>query len=535
MVLLFSVVLVGSAAPAAPRITQIAVGNAHSCALTSGGGVLCWGSNNYAALGRPWQRRGELSHSATPIGIAGLSTGVRSIAVGNSHACVVTSAGRAKCFGAPVGQVGGSPTGSPTPYDVAGLPGGIRSVGTLSGSACALTSGGGIKCWGSWAGNNALPGFSAAARPVDVPGLTSGVSAIAVGVSFICALTNGGGVKCLGFNGSGLGDGVGHPTAKPVDVVGLTSGVRAISAGSAHVCAITAAGGVSCWGSNFSGALGNGSESTSDVPVAVVGLIGGVRGIAAGLNHSCALTGDGGVKCWGANHLGQLGNGTKIKSSTPVEVAGLARGVSAISAGGNSTCALMTTGTVKCWGDGTFGRLGNGSLTGSSTRPVDVRFAAVALAPKATPATAQLRTLVDGVQRILVQSAAGRRELALALTAGFDCSISRREAGNRVNRVVANRQSLLRQLARLRAPTADAARALNLLRAALQHSVEADLRYRDGFYALAASSCPLPPSRNFTLARQSDGRASAAKRAFVTVYNPLAKRVGRRTWSASEF
>ena len=100
--------------------------------------------------------------------------------------------------------------------------------------------------------------------------------------------------------------------------------------------------------------------------------------------------------------------------------------------------------------------------------------------------------------------------------------------------MVANRQSLLRQLAGLRAPTQQAANALALLRQGLRHSVEADIRYRDGFYALGASGCPLPPNRNFALARESDTRASAAKRQFVAAYNPLARRVGRRTWSANE-
>jgi hypothetical protein len=159
-------------------------------------------------------------------------------------------------------------------------------------------------------------------------------------------------------------------------------------------------------------------------------------------------------------------------------------------------------------------------------------------APRATgtgsTVTRQLRTFADGIERILIQSAAGRRALTSALTGGFNCSITARAAGDAVNRVVANRQSLLRQLAALRAPTPQAANALALLRQGLRHSVEADIRYRDGFYALGASGCPQPPNRNFALARESDTKASTAKRRFVAAYNPLAKRVGRRTWSANQ-
>ena len=107
-------------------------------------------------------------------------------------------------------------------------------------------------------------------------------------------------------------------------------------------------------------------------------------------------------------------------------------------------------------------------------------------------------------------------------------------AGERVSRVVANPQGLLRQLAGLQAHTRQATKALRLLRAGLQHSIEADIRYRDGFYALGTSGCPLPPNQSCTLARQSDTRASTAKQQFVAAYNPIAKRVGRRTWSATE-
>ena len=160
------------------------------------------------------------------------------------------------------------------------------------------------------------------------------------------------------------------PTPVPVDVAGLASGVSAIAAGR-HTCALTSGGGVKCWGSNGYGRLGNGTTSNSIIPVDVAGLTSGVSAITAGDRHTCALTSVGGVKCWGWNQWGQLGNGTTTDSNIPVDVAGLASGVSAIATGGIHTCALTSGGGVKCWGFTGSGQLGNGTTTSSRT-PVDV-------------------------------------------------------------------------------------------------------------------------------------------------------------------
>jgi hypothetical protein len=150
------------------------------------------------------------------------------------------------------------------------------------------------------------------------------------------------------------------------------------------------------------------------------------------------------------------------------------------------------------------------------------------------PPAAALRTFVDRIENVLEQSASGRREIGAALADGTSCSISPREAGRRIASVADNRQSILEQLGAFEAPSEQAAEAVTLLQRALQQSIEADRHYRDGFFAVHGSTCPLPQNASFALAARSDARATAAKRRFAAVFDPLAARFGRRVWSAAE-
>jgi alpha-tubulin suppressor-like RCC1 family protein len=183
-------------------------------------------------------------------------------------------------------------------------------------------------------------------------------------------------VKCWGSNDHGqLGDGTTTDRLNPVAVSGLASGVTAMTAGNSHTCALTAAGGVQCWGSNEHGQLGDGTTKDRVAPVDVSGLASGVTAITAGKFHSCALTTTGAVRCWGDNEYRQLGDGTKTDRLTPVNVIGLAGEITAIDSGGVPggvhTCALTAAGGVQCWGDNAEGQLGDGTFTERLT-PVGV-------------------------------------------------------------------------------------------------------------------------------------------------------------------
>lgn len=350
-------------------VTAVDAGGAHTCAVKSSGKVNCWGAGISGQLGD-----GTHQQRTTPVEVKWLDGAVH-IAAGSAHTCAVTNSGGVKCWGwNGNGQLGdGTTTIHGSPVNVVGLDGGITAVAAGELHTCAVTSAGGLKCWGHNGNGQIADGtYPVHTVPVDLPGVTGGVTAMAGGWNHACFLTAAGGVKCWGNNGDGqLGDGTNTNRSSPVDVIGLTSGVTAVSAGAYHTCALTTAGGIKCWGANSSNQLGDGTATSRSSPVDVSGLTSGVAAVAAGGLHTCALTNAGGVKCWGSNNSGQVGDGTTTSRSTPGDVIGLSSGVQAVVAGWTHTCAVTNAGAVKCWGENDSGQLGDGTYTNRNT-PVTV-------------------------------------------------------------------------------------------------------------------------------------------------------------------
>jgi cysteine-rich repeat protein len=351
-------------------VSSIVSGYSHTCALLGGGAVKCWGYNGWGQLGD-----GTTVDMTTPANVSGISSGAAAVAAGYFHTCAILGGGGARCWGDNFyGQLGDGTTGTRTlPVDVAGLSSGVALVGAGGYHACAWSSGRGLQCWGYNSHGQLGDGTTVEkTAPVAVSGLPSSTTALAAGYFHTCALLGSGGVKCWGYNDYGqLGDGTTAGRTAPVDVSGLTSGVAAVAGGGYHTCALIGGGGVRCWGYNYYGQIGDGTTSDRTAPVDVSGLTAGVAAAAAGEDHTCALLAGGGVKCWGRNEWGQLGNGSTTGSATPVDVSGLSSGAAAIAAGYYHTCALLGGGGVKCWGRNLYGQLGDGT-TGDRTTPVDV-------------------------------------------------------------------------------------------------------------------------------------------------------------------
>jgi len=354
-------------------LTQIAAGVETTCALDSAGAAYCWGWGGYGELGD-----GSFANSAVPVAVdtSGVLAGktLTQIVEGNGYTCALDSAGAAYCWGYDlVGQLGdGSTTNSSVP--VAVDTGGALAAKTLTqisagfyDHTCALDSTGAAYCWG-------------------------------------------------GNEGGKLGDGTYTDSSVPVAVD--TSGVLAgktltqLSAGYAHTCALDSAGAAYCWGDNELGQLGAGTGGGSTVPVAVdtSGVLAGrvFTQISAGGDDACVLDSDGAAYCWGDNSCGELGQGDASDGgiycpATPVVDARYCKTGSScgepsgptgsdgapidresddagavltnqafaqISAGFYHTCAMTGAGAIYCWGDNTFGELGNDSSSAISDVPV---------------------------------------------------------------------------------------------------------------------------------------------------------------------
>ncbi len=256
--------------------------------------------------------------------VSGIEDAIQ-VAVGNAHSCALLRTGQVRCWGQNnAGQVGdGQTTNRGFPASV-NAPTDLVQVVAGFGHTCALRNNGGVVCWGAGAqgqiGNGTMTGINNMGQPVA--GITDAI-ALSAGANHTCAVRLNGRVLCWGNNASGqVGNGMaGAPVAMPIEVAGIVDAVG-VAAANLHTCVVRKTGGVRCWGSNSYGQLGDGSMVNRLTPVDVMGLTDAVR-VTGGNDFSCAVRGNGSVVCWGANTNGQLGRGMTTGAQRLGPVTGL--------------------------------------------------------------------------------------------------------------------------------------------------------------------------------------------------------------------
>lgn len=342
----------------------------------------CWGRSSLSQA----VNTANLNLVASPLS----GKTIKSFYGSNALSCVIASDDKAYCWG--TGALGNGSNVSvsskvPVPVDTSGVLNGkiIKKIflTNSTAAACALDSLNELYCWG---GNNGMLGngtINAATLPtaLDKTGVLNGktIKTVSLGASHMCAIASDDKVYCWGGGTFGrLGNGAASASSSPVAAVipgGLT--VKSLSTSTNTNCVIASDDQVYCWGYGINSAIGNGSSTNQNSPVAVnTALLAGKTVTSLSLKNDVAcVIADGEAYCWGSNTNGRLGRGNTISSNIPVAVdtTGVLNGVSLkmIEVGEATTCALSTLNKMYCWGSNGEGQLGNGT-TLSSSIPTEV-------------------------------------------------------------------------------------------------------------------------------------------------------------------
>ncbi len=364
----------GTPSGAPPMVVSLATGAAHSCAVVSGGEVYCWGHNQLEQCGIPGP---DTDIIGSPYRLSILPDYAEMVAAGQSHTCATMETGGAYCWGAnDKGQLGlGNTESNPADGAVTGITGHVQKLAAGIGHTCALLDGGDVMCWGA----NEFGQLGRAGEPSAVPlsvSLTLPAIDIACGDNHSCAVLNDGTVFCWGDNASGQSAPGGTATITTPTLVTGFNAMQKVAAGTAHTCAISEWGEIFCWGADQHGQGGIGWWSVTPPPTHVL-FLDDATAISAAGDHACVMTESGGLSCWGDNTDGCLGDRSILTRRSPVDVLELWQPVSTIATGLNFSCAAISNGGIRCWGSNSFGQLGDGQNTSESYIPIEVLWPAI--------------------------------------------------------------------------------------------------------------------------------------------------------------
>ncbi|WP_437724001.1 RCC1 domain-containing protein [Sorangium sp. So ce861] len=395
----------------------LSAGMNHACAVLKTGALKCWGANARGQLGLgDVASRGDSTGEMGAALHASFGQGISAVTAGHEHTCALLREPSSpdvglKCWGRnDFGQLGQPEVpehrgDDPVEmlelfYSYLGAGATVKAAQAGAYHTCAVLNGDQLKCWGLNANGQLGLGDlknrgDAELEMFFVPTIPLGggrtAKSVAAGAYHTCVLLDDDRVKCWGRNDAGqlgLGDLTqrgGTAGTKPefistVPLDNLDDKAKAIVAGTFHTCAILGDDTVKCWGDNEAGQLGQdhrnnlgGTLSTTPETFNSIPLGGPVKALSAGSSHTCAILGDGTVKCWGDNQFGQLGLGdTEDRGDDPGEIAGLlpvdlgpGLTAKAIAAGAAFTCALLNTDQIKCWGHSKGGALGFPGCSGA--------------------------------------------------------------------------------------------------------------------------------------------------------------------------
>ena len=378
-------------------VIQVGAGAGYSCALLNNGSVKCWGHNNLGQLGYgDTQTRGIAPGDMPPPNVE-LGGKAKQLSVGGGYNCVVMEDDSLRCWGgmsasdgSDVESIGDEPGEMPPP--IIPLPSPLKKLPVSGGTHQCVLLETGIFCWGTneqgalgqgdttWRWMNGETNF-----PTEPVNLGGEVVDVENGLGYSCAILTTGEMKCWGnvfgasvpYGDAIIGDEPNEMPPASLPVVPDTYDIKAQSEGfgSAHRCVMadytTSSGkAIYCWGSNFSGQLGIGDNESigsqpDDLPGPRITYDTTAEKIATGLTTTCLLKENGRLFCWGGGIQGNytLGpdfdqfHGDDTNELRPKEAV-LGATIKDISASLIHYCALTTSGTVKCWGDGEQGALG---------------------------------------------------------------------------------------------------------------------------------------------------------------------------------